>query len=388
MRSWQCGMHLIPWQESSVLGSMWSTWGVQSLLTGQFALLPDTPHADDQHVRRSMQFCKRDTAEVEFCGLAAEVCKGGVFMRMGYNWTGLWQQDKDIALLGSYLGKKICVCMCYCGKHEMWRNRSLSREWCLPIYISTKDSSVQFCTTTFQTGCGTKESSVHQNILEAPLPPRAVLPVGRKANLNLQEGKHTDPQQALRACVVAELTIPLARGCAGQTQQVWCILSMWDSHVSPDWQGLCSGHLPMISSSLVWPFSGGCSQTCSVGSANSISEHDEHCVYFLMICPCPCWWEAVGCVLAAILTVAAVWLPTSGVELRDAAGLLDQPCWQVVFSPIHPGHCIATLDLVLIRIRGFLEEARECVTEYDAKLAKLFLLFVQCEKYQINLWIE
>lgn len=36
--------------------------------------------------------------------------------------------------------------------------------------------------------------------------------------------------------------------------------------------------------------------------------------------------EAVGCAPAAVLTAAAVWLPTSGEEGGDAAGLLEQLC--------------------------------------------------------------
>lgn len=148
-------------------------WAPQQAPAEQFALLPDTPQVANQHIRRSIWFCKRDTVEVEVCGLAAKVCRGRSFTRLGYNWTGLWQRDGDVALLASYLGKKICVCMCYCGKHEIWRNSSLAREWCLPIYVSTKDSSVLVLHEqwSFQTSCGTEESRLTPERLGSPLSP-------------------------------------------------------------------------------------------------------------------------------------------------------------------------------------------------------------------------
>jgi len=56
----------------------WAPQQAQPLPAERVTLLPDPPHAADQHVRRSIQFCERDTADVEVCALAAEVCKGRV----------------------------------------------------------------------------------------------------------------------------------------------------------------------------------------------------------------------------------------------------------------------------------------------------------------------
>lgn len=136
-------------------------------------------------------------------------------MHVGHNWADLWQQDEDIAL-PDYLGNKICVCMSDYGKHEIWRKSSLRGEWCLPMYISAKDSNVQIC---MSNNCSKPAMALRnpgwdQSISEAPVPPRAVLPAGGKPEPARK--LMCEPSVGLESnhMAVVELTIPVARGCA------------------------------------------------------------------------------------------------------------------------------------------------------------------------------
>lgn len=155
---------------------------------------------------------------------------------------------------------------------------------------------------------------------------------------------------------------------------------MLNLRASPDWLGLCSGHLPMISSALVGSPNSACSQTCNVGSPNEIFLN----LISIVFTP---WWSAPGsCRLCSCCRSHS-----HGQVASRSRGESGRCCWFVgpALLIAHSLSCPPRLPPCLPWLgvdkesRGaaqLLEKARERVTEDDTKLAKLFFSSVQWEK--------
>ena len=255
--------------------------------------------------------------------------------------------------------------MCYCGKHEIWRSSSLASEQCLLIYVSAKDSSVQFC----MSGDRSKQAMALRN--------RGPLPLGlcrwRKKVWTCKKANVQTLSRLWERPCGSGWTHQLGRQrlCRGRTQQAWHILGMLDLCASLDWPGLCSGHLPVIPSPLVGVPNGACSQTCNVGSTNEILlsltsiaftswwSSPESC----RSCPCSRSHSHCGVASRTRGGCGRCWwfvgpAPLTARSLSCAPGLLRGIPWLCVGKDSRG----ATQHL---------EEARECVAEDDAELPKL-----------------